>query len=241
MVDFAGSNVVVTGGTGALGRAVIGALRAAGAVCHVPNLVAAELDEFPYASDPGVHIARGVDLAEEAAVRGFYQTLPPLWASIHLAGGFAMSPIGETSATDFMAQFRLNALSCFLCSAAAVAAFRARRDPGPAGARGGRIVNVAARPALEPRLGAGMVAYTASKSAVAALTQALGQETTDEEIWVNAVAPSVLDTPANRAAMPDADPRRWVAPADLAEIIVFLASPANRVTRGAVIPVYGGS
>ena len=108
-------------------------------------------------------------------------------------------------------------------------------------AGGGRIVNVAARPALEPRLGAGMIAYAASKSAVAALTQALAQETTDEEIWINAVAPSVLDTPANRAAMPDADPRRWVAPADLAEIIVFLASPANRVTRGAVIPVYGGS
>ena len=78
-------------------------------------------------------------------------------------------------------------------------------------------------------------------AAVAALTQALAQETTDEEIWVNAVAPSVLDTPANRGAMPDADPRRWVAPADLAEIIMFLASPANRVTRGAVIPVYGGS
>jgi NAD(P)-dependent dehydrogenase (short-subunit alcohol dehydrogenase family) len=241
MVDFAGSNVVVTGGTGALGRAVIAALRAAGAVCHVPNLVAAELEDFPHASDPGVHVAGGVDLADEAAVRRFYQALPPLWASIHLAGGFAMSPIGETSASDFMAQFRLNALSCFLCSAAAVAAFRARRGPGPGGLGGGRIVNVAARPALEPRLGAGMVAYAASKSAVAARTQALAQETTDEEIWVNAVAPSVLDTPANRAAMPDADPRRWVAPADLAEMIVFLASPANRVTRGAVIPVYGGS
>ena len=116
-----------------------------------------------------------------------------------------------------------------------------RGQPGPGGARGGRIVNIAARPALEPRLGAGMVAYTASKSAVAALTQALAQETTEEEIWINAVAPSVLDTPANRAAMPDADHRRWVAPADLAEIIVFLTSSANRVTRGAVIPVYGGS
>ena len=86
-----------------------------------------------------------------------------------------------------------------------------------------------------------MVAYTASKSAVAALTQALGQETADEEIWINAVAPSVLDTPANRAAMPKADYSRWVAPDDLAEIIAFLASPANRATRGAVIPVYGGS
>ena len=241
MVDFAGGHVVVTGGTGALGRAVIGALRTAGAICHVPNLVAAELDGFPYASDPGVRIVRGVDLADEAAVRVFYQALPPLWASIQLAGGFAMAPIAEMSGEDFMAQFRMNALSCFLCSAAAVAAFRARGQPGPAGARGGRIVNVAARPALEPRLGAGMVAYTASKSAVAALTQALAQETTDEEIWVNAVAPSVLDTPANRAAMPDADHHRWVAPGDLAEILVFLASPANRVTRGAVIPVYGGS
>jgi NAD(P)-dependent dehydrogenase (short-subunit alcohol dehydrogenase family) len=241
MVDFAGSHVVVTGGTGALGQALIAALRAANAVCHIPNLIAAELDHFPYSADPGVHIVRGVDLAEEAAVTRFYQGLPPLWASIHLAGGFAMTPIGETSAADFVAQFRMNALSCFLCSAAAVAAFRARQAPGPGGARGGRIVNVSARPALEPRLGAGMVGYTASKAAVAALTQALAQELTDEQIWVNAVAPSVLDTPANRAAMPEADHSRWVAPADLAQILVFLASSDNRVMRGAVIPVYGGA
>jgi NAD(P)-dependent dehydrogenase (short-subunit alcohol dehydrogenase family) len=86
-----------------------------------------------------------------------------------------------------------------------------------------------------------MTAYTASKSAVAALTQALAQELTDEQIWVNAVAPSILDTPANRAAMPEAEHSRWVSPADLAEIITFLASPDNRATRGAVIPVYGGS
>lgn len=241
MVGFAGSHIVVTGGTGALGRAVIAELRAEGAVCHVPNLVAAELAHFPHASDEGVHIARDIDVADEAAVRRFYQGLPPLWASIHLVGGFAMAPVGETSAADFTAQLRMNALSCFLCSAAAIAAFRARKEPGPDGARGGRIVNIAARPALEPRSGAGMVAYTASKAAVAALTQALAQETTDDEIWINAVAPSVLDTPANRAAMPDADHRRWVAPSDLARIIAFLASPANRATRGAVIPVYGGS
>jgi NAD(P)-dependent dehydrogenase (short-subunit alcohol dehydrogenase family) len=241
MVDFSGAHVVVTGGTGALGRSVIGSLRAANAVCHVTNLVATELDGFPYTTDPGVRIARNVDVTDEAAVRRFFSDLPPLWASIHLAGGFAMAPIGETSAADFVAQFEMNALSCFLCSAAAVAALRGRGTPGPGGAQGGRIVNVSARPALEPRLGAGMVSYAASKSAVAALTQALAQELTDEQIWVNAVAPSVLDTPANRAAMPDADYSRWVSPADLAEIILFLASPANRVTRGAVIPVYGGS
>ena len=86
-----------------------------------------------------------------------------------------------------------------------------------------------------------MTAYTASKSAVAALTQSLAQELTDEQIWVNAVAPSILDTPANRAAMPDADHSRWVSLADAADVIAFLASPDNRATRGAVIPVYGGS
>lgn len=241
MVDFAGSHVVVTGGTGALGRAVVGALRAANAVCHVPNLVAAELDGFPFATDAGVHIVREIDVANEAAVKRFYAALPPLWASIHLAGGFAMAPIEELSAADFTAQFQMNALSCFLCSAAAVAAFRARRAAGGGSPPGGRIVNVSARPALEPRLGAGMTAYTASKSAVAALTQALAQELTDEQIWVNAVAPSILDTPANRSAMPEADYSRWVPPAALAEVIAFLASPDNRVTRGAVIPVYGGS
>lgn len=241
MVDFSGGHVVVTGGTGALGRAVVAALRAANAVCHIPNLIAAELDGFPHAADPGVSIVRDVDVAAEAAVTRFYQSLPPLWASIHLAGGFAMAPVGETSAADFVAQFRMNALSCFLCSAAAVRSFRARSAPGPGGARGGRIVNVSARPALEPRLGAGMIGYTASKSAVAALTQALAQELTEEEIWVNAVAPSILDTPANRQAIPEADYSRWVSPADLAQIIAFLASPENRATRGAVIPVYGGS
>jgi NAD(P)-dependent dehydrogenase (short-subunit alcohol dehydrogenase family) len=240
MVAFHGSHVVVTGGTGALGTAVVTALRAAGAVCHVTNMVAAELAGYAHRNDPGVEIAVGLDLVDEAAVRRFYAGLPPLWASIHLAGGFAMSPVAETSAVDFVDQFQMNALSAFLCSAAAIRAIRARTEPGPGGSKGGRIVNVAARPALEPRLGSGMVAYTTAKAAVAAMTEALAQETSGEEIWVNAVAPSVLDTPANRAAMPDADHAGWVAPSAVAELIAFLASPDNRVTRGAVIPVYGG-
>src|SRR5712692_6208972 len=241
MVAFHGSHVVVTGGTGALGSAVVAALRAAGAVCHVTNMVAAELAAYPHRNDPDVHVTTGLDLADERAVRRFYAGLPPLWASIHLAGGFAMSPVGDTSAVAFADQFQMNALSAFLCSAAAIRAIRTRTEPGPGGAKGGRVVNVAARPALEPRLGSGMVAYTTAKAAVAALTQAIAQETAGEEIWVNAVAPSVLDTPANRAAMPDADFASWVAPSAVAEVIAFLASPDNRVTRGAVIPVYGGA
>jgi NAD(P)-dependent dehydrogenase (short-subunit alcohol dehydrogenase family) len=84
-----------------------------------------------------------------------------------------------------------------------------------------------------------MAAYAASKAAVAALTAALGEEVVGENILVNAVAPSTLDTPANRKAMPEADPARWVKVEDVAAVILFLASPANRATRGAVIPVYG--
>jgi NAD(P)-dependent dehydrogenase (short-subunit alcohol dehydrogenase family) len=215
-------------------------LRAAGAVCHVTNMVASELPGYMHRNDPAVHVTTGLDLADEAAVRRFYSALPPLWGSVHLAGGFAMSPVAETSAVDFADQFQMNALSAFLCSAAAVRAIRARGASGPGGAKGGRIVNVAARPGLEPRLGSGMVAYATAKAAVAAMTQALAQETAGEEIWVNAVAPSILDTPANRAAMPEADHTGWVAPSAVAEVIAFLASPDNRVTRGAVIPLYGG-
>src|SRR5204863_6999282 len=168
-------------------------------------------------------------------------SLPALWGSIHLAGGFAMSPIAETAAVDFADQFQMNALSSFLCSAAAIGRLRSRGELGPGGAKGGRIVNVAARPGLEPRLGSGMVDYATGKAAVAAMTEALAQETAGEEIWINAVAPSVLDTPANRKAMPEADFTSWVAPSAVADVIAFLASPDNRVTRGAVIPVYGGA
>src|SRR5580693_4222647 len=101
MVAFHGSHVVVTGGTGALGTAVVAALRAAGAVCHVTNMVAAELELYAHRGDTGVEVTTGVDLADEKAVRRFYAELPPLWGSVHLAGGFAMSAVGETSAVDF--------------------------------------------------------------------------------------------------------------------------------------------
>src|SRR5437773_5865948 len=141
MVAYHDANVVVTGGTGALGAAVVGALRAAGAVCHVTNMVAAELERYPHRNDAGVHITSGLDLADEAAVRRFYAALPALWASIHLAGGFAMSPVGETSAVAFADPFQMNAPSAFLCSAAAIRALRARTQPGPGGAQGGRTVN----------------------------------------------------------------------------------------------------
>ena len=95
------------------------------------------------------------------------------------------------------------------------------------------------RPALEWRVGAGMVAYTASKAAVAAMTVALAEEVVKEGILVNAIAPSTLDTPVNRQAMPKADHAAWAKVEEVAATIMFLASPDNRVTRGAVVPVYG--
>jgi NAD(P)-dependent dehydrogenase (short-subunit alcohol dehydrogenase family) len=126
----------------------------------------------------------------------------------------------------------MNLISCILCCRAAV---RAMTNAG------GRIVNVAARPALEWRSGAGMAAYTASKAGVAALTAALAEEVAKDGILVNAVAPSIMDTPANRQAMPKADYSLWPKVEEVAATIAFLASPENLVTRGAIVPVYGKS
>jgi len=231
-MDYRDRHVVVTGGTGALGSAVVGALVEAGAVCHVPFVIAAEADAFALRGHAQVKLVASADLADEAAVAKLYDGVPRLWASIHLAGGFAMAPVADTKKSDLMAQLDMNFVTAFLCSRAAVNAIIRTGD-------GGRIVNVAARPALEWRAGAGMVAYAASKAAVAALTVALAEEVTKAGILVNAVAPSIMDTPANRAAMPKADFSAWPKVAEVAATIRFLASPENKVTRGAVVPVYG--
>ena len=222
--------VVVTGGTGALGRAVVQRLLDEAARPVVTWLNERELRDFPAASR--VRLQK-LDLADEAAVSGFYRGLGDLWASVHLAGGFAMAPVTETSAADFLAMFNTNAVSCFLCCREAVRAMRASGG----GKRGGRIVNVAARPALVPA--GGMIAYTTSKAAVASITQSLAEEVKAEAILVNAVAPSIMDTPANRASMPSADHAKWPKVEEVAQAIAFLASPANALTGGAIIPVYG--
>ncbi len=233
-MDYRGRHVIVTGGTGALGGAVVAALVGAGAVCHVPYLVAAEAEHFALRDHPQVKLMAGMNLTEEAAVARLYQGVESLWASIHLAGGFAMSAVGATSKADLMKQVYLNLVTAFLCCSGAVNAM-ARTGAG------GRIVNVAARAALEWRTGAGMAAYAASKAAVATLTAALAEEVAKAGILVNAVAPSIMDTPANRAAMPQADFAAWPKVEEVAATIVFLASPENKVARGGIVPVYGRS
>jgi len=232
-VDYRDRHVVVTGGTGALGTAVVGALVAAGAVCHVPTQSDKGAQRFPHRDHPRVKVSAEGDLSDETAVTRLFESVP-LWASIHIAGGFAAGPVSETAKADLMRQLDMNFVTCFLCCRAAVNAM------AKTGA-GGRIVNVAARPALEWRSGAGMAAYTASKAAVAALTVALAEEVARQGILVNAVAPSIMDTPANRQAMPKADHAAWPKVEEVAATILFLASPENKVTRGAVVPVYGRS
>jgi NAD(P)-dependent dehydrogenase (short-subunit alcohol dehydrogenase family) len=231
-MDFRDRHVVITGGAGALGTAVVQALIGHSAICHVPCRDEAEAQRFSLREHKQVKISIAGNLADEAAIGRLYQPIGPLWASIHLAGGFAAGPLREADVATLRTQIDMNLMTCLLCCRTAI---------GAMSGGGGRIVNVAARPALEWRSGAGMVAYAASKAAVAALTAGLGEEVARDGILVNAVAPSIMDTPANRAAMPKADFSLWPKVEEVAATIVFLASPENRVTRGAIVPVYGRS
>jgi NAD(P)-dependent dehydrogenase (short-subunit alcohol dehydrogenase family) len=231
-MDFRDRHIIVTGGAGALGTAVVAALIEAGAICHVPCVTDAEAARFRFRDHKQVRVTVTGSLAGEAAIDRFYQGISPLWASIHIAGGFAASPLRDSTEAAIRQQLDMNLLSCMLCCRAAVRAM---------GKGGGRIVNVAARPALEWRTGAGMTAYAVGKAGVAVLTVALAEEVAKDGILVNAIAPSIMDTAANRQAMPKADFALWPKVEEVAATIVFLASPENRVTRGAVVPVYGKS
>ena len=230
-MDFRNRHVIVTGGAGALGTAVVARLIEAGGICHVPCLNEAEAARFRLRDHKQVAVTVTGSLTGEAAIEKLYGGVAPLWASIHTVGGFAASALPDTDLATIRHQIEMNLISCILCCRAAVRAMTG----------GGRIVNVAARPALEWSTGAGMTAYAASKAAVAALTAALAEEVAKDGILVNAVAPSIMDTAANRQAMPKADHSAWPKVEEVASTIVYLASPENRVARGGVIPVYGKS
>lgn len=226
---FQGLHVVVTGASGELGGVVAALLAERGVKLHLPVRSTGKLD----AALARAHVTAGIDLGDELAVESFYRDLPELWASIHCAGAFAFTPIEGARGGDLDKMLAVNARSAFLCSREAARRMRAAK-------RGGRIVNVVSRQALDPRRGASMVPYTMSKAAVAALTVALAEELAGDRIGVNAVAPSILDTPANRAAMPGADVSKWVKLEDVAETVLFLGSPACAAS-GTLVPVYGGA
>jgi NAD(P)-dependent dehydrogenase (short-subunit alcohol dehydrogenase family) len=220
-----GRHVVVTGGTGGLGPAVLEAFVGAGAKVHVPCHETELGDDRRIA---GVDYTLGVDLRSEAAVSAYYRALPGLWASVHIAGGFLWTPIADATLARLEQQFGINAVTSFLCSREATALLRQR-------GRGGRIVNVTAQAVRRP--GAGLSVYAMSKAAVMALTESLAAELSSEGIWVNAIAPSIIDTPTNREAMPDANTSEWTAPSEIAPTVLYLAAPANASVTGAIIPV----
>jgi len=230
-MNLTGKAVAVTGGFGQLGVAVAQAALAAGAKV-------AALDVTPSPADPqtlGSALALGgLDLAEPATVARALDTvaakLGGLDGLVNVAGTFRWQTLEEGSLETWDLLYRVNLRTAVAASRAAL--------PLLLRAGGGRIVNVGAA-AAAAKAGAGMAAYTASKAGVLKLTESLADEVKDRGITVNAVLPSVIDTPANRADMPQADFTRWVAPRDVASVIVFLLSDEARAVTGALIPVAG--
>jgi len=226
-MPFSDRTVLLTGASGNLGRAVAAAF----ARRHA-NLVLLDRRGGPPAD--GGHFFLAVDLLDAASARAAVEKAAERFGRIdvlcNLAGAFRMgAPVHETAAADWDFLLDVNARSILHTASAVV--------PRMLAAGGGRIVNVGAYAAQKGA--ASMGAYVAAKSAVIRLTETMAAELREHNINVNCVLPTIIDTPENRAAMPDADPRRWVAPQELAEVIVFLASDAARAIHGAALPVTG--
>jgi NAD(P)-dependent dehydrogenase (short-subunit alcohol dehydrogenase family) len=226
-----GKIVAVTGSFGQLGLAVVRAALGAGA--QVAALDRARSPADTMALD-GVLAMGELDLAEpDTAVRALDQVAARfggLDALVNVAGTFRWEKLEQGSLDTWDLLYRVNLRSAVSASKAALPHL-ARRGSG-------RIVNIGAG-AAAAKAGAGMGAYTASKAGVAKLTESLAEELKDRGVTVNAVLPSIIDTPANRADMPNADFSRWVAPRAIADVIVFLLSDQASAVTGALIPVSG--
>lgn len=225
-----GRTAVITGGSGGLGSAVTRAFLDAGWRVVVPVHAERERERLP----EGV-AAPAADLMDEASVaavvaEGTADPQAPLAAVVNLVGGFhAGGRLHETPVEDFETQLRLNLRPAYLTCRAALPAMLAQ------GA--GALVLVSSRAALQPFSGGS--AYAVAKAAVLALVDALDVEYRQDGIRANAVLPSVIDTPGNRAAMPDADASKWVAPEQIAEVVQFLCADGSAVISGGHVPVYG--
>lgn len=231
MVEFtssAGRSVLVTGATGGLGGEVAAALRAGGWRVVAPV-------RGRGADLPGVTVVPGIDITEpEAAARAAAvaagEPAAPLRAVVTLVGGYAGGGrVHELAVADFERQFAVNLRPTFVAVQAAL--------PHLVAAGGGSVVCVSSRAAVAPFPGAS--GYIAAKAAVLAFAQTVAAEYRDAGVRCNCVLPSVIDTPANRAAQPDADHSRWVAPAEIAQVIHFLAGDESSSVNGAAVPVYG--
>lgn len=227
--------VMITGAGGNLGRAVADAFAAQGANLVLLDLDRAKLEQIYGANHPQRLLLTANLLDKDelgAAVKAAVERFTRIDVLCNVAGGFRMgSAVHETSDQDWDFLLNLNARSVLNTAHAVV--------PLMLKAGSGKIVNVAANSAQRGL--AQMSAYCASKDVVIRLTESMAAELRDSNINVNCVMPSIIDTPENRAAMPDADASRWVAPDSLAEVIVFLASDAARAVHGAALPVVGKS
>ena len=228
--------VAITGGTGALGTAVCETFLSQGCHIAIPFIFDHEIEGFEKAIGDlksRVTLIRA-SVTSEAEVDSFFQTvlhkLGRVDILVNVVGGFKGGiPVSELEVEDWDAMMNLNLKSAFLCCRAVLPHMKARKF--------GKIVNVSARAGLSGV--AGMSAYCVSKGGVRLLSESIAQEVQDLGINVNAVMPSIIDTDANRKAMPGEDHSVWVAPADIANVILFLTSHDAAVINGAAIPVYG--
>jgi NAD(P)-dependent dehydrogenase (short-subunit alcohol dehydrogenase family) len=223
--------VVVTGGTGALGRALVQAFLAAGDRVVVPWIVERERDEVSAlwrgALDEGRTRLVEADVADEAGAAALARVAPAVGVLVNAVGGFGGgTPLQETPLELFDRMYRINVRSAVATTRALLPAMLARGS--------GAVVNVASQAAIDTP--GGLSAYSASKAAVIALTRTLQEEVAAAGVRVNAVVPTTIDTPANREAMP-ADRSRWTPPERIAEVVLWLASDAASAVRGGLIPV----
>jgi NAD(P)-dependent dehydrogenase (short-subunit alcohol dehydrogenase family) len=229
---------IISGGTGALGRAVADHFVDAGARVAIPWVVEPEVPMLKQRlgnrfSDANVFLKRA-DVGDEAQIASFVNDVTSKFGKVdilvNLVGGFwGGKSIADTSQAEWQAMFDMNVKPTFLCCRAVVPTMKKNSY--------GRIVSVSSRTGL---LGAGdYAAYAVAKGAIATFTVSLAEEVLPDNVLVNAIAPSTIDTEANRAAMPKAKHENWVKPEDIARTVAFLCSEENRVTSGTVVPVYG--
>lgn len=221
-MELKGKVVLITGGAGALGQTVVPSFVSAGASVFLGDLNPVQ--------QSGVTSLRA-DFTDQTQVRGLVndviQSAGRLDALINLVGGFATGRVVETDVALWQRMMAMNLTSAFLLSHAVLPPMLERRQ--------GRIVHIAARAGLEPFPGA--AAYVVSKAGLIALIRALSTELNGSGVTVNGVLPSTIDTPANRKAMPAADPSKWVRPESIAQTLIFLASDAAIQINGALIPI----